>query len=535
MRKVKLKQTGWLSAIGYRRSAKKFSFSRSLFSLTAIFFVFLASANPAHAVIPQLLGPLTALLSIVPQILAFVGVALITALVFARDTTKMLFYKLRDFATAHKITVSILSVIVLVVFGWGTYNLIRMTTNPTTQSFHATVQNTGIESTRVNKTWSTFRGGKNRTGHVDTLAGPTIGTPAWVFKDEAAMAVDFSSSPAIVGNLLYIGSSHGSIFSLGGATYCIDTETQKVLWRHASPTPIFSSPAVAGGRVYIGEGYHHDSHCHLRCLDAKTGELIWSFPTTSHVESTPYISQGKLYFTAGADGVYCIDALEGQEIWHYGDVHADMCPVVHKDKVYFGTGYGDYKIFAVDAQTGIEAWSKEMPYPVWGSPSADENLVFFGLGRGNFSESAPIPAGKVVALDAETGDIVWEHEAEDAVLTAIAIQNGSVTFGSRDGYVYSLQSADGKLNWKTDLGDPVVSSPAVTTDTVYAATKNGYIYALSTVDGEIQWEFDTRIVTRNIELYSSPAVANGLLYIGSSDRYIFCLGGDDAGKIIGNR
>ena len=38
-----------------------------------------------------------------------------------------------------------------------------------------------------------------------------------------------------------------------------------------------------------------------------------------------------------------------------------------------------------------------------------------------------------------------------------------------------------------------------------------------------------------LELYSSPVVANGLLYIGTSDRYIFCLGGDDAGKIIGNR
>ena len=249
----------------------------------------------------------------------------------------------------------------------------------------------------------------------------------------------------------------------------------------------------------------------------------------------PFISQGKLYFTAGADGVYCIDALEGQEIWHYPDVHADMSPVVHKDKAYFGTGYGDYRIYAVDAQTGIEVWSKQMPYPVWGSPSAEGNIVYFGLGRGNFSDSAPNPAGKVVALDVETGDTVWEHEAEDAVLTAIALQNGYVFFGSRDGYVYCLQSTDGHLNWKTDLVGPVVSSPAVTMETVYAATKDGSIYALSTGNGKVQWEFDTGIINRNIEMYSSPAVANGLLYIGSSDRYIFCFGGDDESKIIDNR
>ena len=160
---------------------------------------------------------------------------------------------------------------------------------------------------------------------------------------------------------------------------------------------------------------------------------------------------------------------------------------------------------------------------------------FLDLAEAIFSESAPIPAGKVVALDTETGDLVWEHEAEDAVLTAIAVQNGYVTFGSRDGYVYSLQSTDGKLNWKTDLGGPVVSSPAVTIETVYAATKNGYIYALSVDNGKVQWEFDTGIINRNIELYSSPAIANGLLYIGSSDRYIFCFGGDEGREMIGNR
>ena len=508
---------------------------RPIIALLSLFFLLFVSAKPAHAVIPQLLGPLTALLSIVPQILAFVGVALITGLVFARDTTKMLFYRFRDFVTAHKVTASILSVIFLVGFGWGSYTLVRMTVSPMTSSPETMVRRTGIGNRKANTSWSTFRGGKSRTGHLDTLAGPTTGTPAWVFKDEEPMAVDFSSSPAVVGNRLYIGSAHGSIFSLGGATYCIDTESQKILWRHTSPTPIFSSPAVAGGRVYIGEGYHHDSDCHLRCLDARTGEQIWSFPTTSHVESTPFIHQGKLYFTAGADGVYCIDALEGEQIWHYPAVHADMSPVMHKDKVYFGTGYEDYRIYAVDAQTGAEVWSKQMPYSVWGSPSAEENRVFFGLGRGNFSESAPIPAGKVVALDTETGDILWEHEAEDAVLTAIAIQNGYVTFGSRDGYVYSLQSTDGKLNWKTDLGGPVVSSPAVTMDTIYAATKDGYIYALSTDNGKEQWEFDTRIINRNIDLYSSPAVANGLLYIGSSDRYIFCFGADESREMIGNR
>ena len=527
MKKASLKQTH----IDNRRKALKLGFPVKLVLTLCFTVVLFCTASPAYAVIPQLLGPLTALLSIVPQILAFVGVALITALVFARDTTKMFFYKLRDFARAHKIAVFVVSGVILLGAVLGIYQLLQ-TPTPT---FETNVQNAGIGNVKANRTWATFRGNKNRTGHLDAVPGPANGTLVWVFKEEEAITFDFSSSPAVVGNRLYIGSSHGSFFSAAGATYCIDTESREVIWRHVSPTPIFSSPAVAGGRVYIGEGYHEHSDCHLRCLDAKTGEQIWSFETASHVESTPFISQGKLYFTAGADGIYCIDALEGQEIWHYKGVHADMSPVLQNGKLYFGTGYGNYKIYAVDAQTGTEIWSKQMPYPVWGSPSASENLVFFGLGRGNLSDSDPIPAGKAVALDVETGDIVWEYEAKDAVHTAIAVQHGNVTFGSRDGSVYCLRATDGKRNWQTGLGSPVVSSPAVTPDTVYAATKNGYIYALSTDDGKVKWEFNTRTVARNINLYSSPAVANGFVYIGSSDRYIFCLGGDKENKIIGDR
>ena len=291
MKRGSLKQT--INGRKYKRW--RFSFSTKLLLMLCFTLLFFGTASPAHAVIPQLLGPLTALLSIVPQILAFVGVALITALVFARDTTKMFFYKLRDFATAHKIAVSVVSGIILLGATLGIYQLLQ-TPTPTVET---NVQNAGIGNVKANRTWATFRGNKNRTGHLDTLPGPTNGTLAWVFKEEEAITFDFSSSPAVVGNRLYIGSSHGSFFSSAGATYCIDIESREVIWRHVSPTPIFSSPAVAGGRVYIGEGYHEHSDCHLRCLDAKTGEQIWSFETASHVESTPFISQGKLYFTAG--------------------------------------------------------------------------------------------------------------------------------------------------------------------------------------------------------------------------------------------
>ena len=501
-------------------------------SITSIFVCFTAAA---HAVIPQLLGPLTALMSIIPQILAFVGVAIITSLVFARDTTKLVFYKIRNFLTMKRVITSLISLVVLIGIAVLTYQIVVRTIDNSTPTVVDEDGNRDGNTAITGTPWPTFRFNANRTGHADTLSGPQDGNLVWTFKDKGLKTVQFHSSPAVVGNRLYIAAAVGAVFSTSGATYCIDIDTQDVVWRHDSDIPIFSSPAVVAGRVYIGEGFHYDDNCSLRCLDAKTGDPIWSFKTTSHVESTPFITQGRLYFTAGADGVYCLDALAGEEIWHYPAVHADMSPLVKDGKVFFGTGYDDYLIIAVDAGTGAEIWSKQMPYQVWGSPSAYQDIVIFGLGMGNFAESAPIPKGRAVAVNANTGDIVWEEEVDDAIMSAMVLYKDHVIFGSRDGHVYSLTAKEGDRRWRKYMGGVVVSSPAVAQDAIYAATASGKIYSLSIFDGSINWEYDSVEVKYGLKFYSSPAIVNGKLYIGSSDRYIFCFGGNKTMPTVEDR
>ena len=493
--------------------------------IVSVFFCF---TTTAYAVIPQLLGPLSALISIIPQILAFVGIAVVTSIVFARDTTKMLFYRLRNFVFANKIG-SLVSILVLIILAVLTFQFVDRNVKDT-PPITIEPEKSKTELVTNTQSWPTFRGNDDRTGHLDDLSGPLTNNINWIFKSKEAKAVELSSSPAIIGNRLYIGATHGSIFSVSGATYCIDIETNKLVWRHDSDIPIISSPAVVAGRVYIGEGYHYDTGCRLRCLDANTGDPIWSFKTASHVESTPSIVQGRLYFTAGGDGVYCLDALAGEEIWHFPAVHADMAPLVKDGKVYFGTGYGEYRTYAVDAMTGDEIWSKPAPYPVWGSPSSYNNIIYFGLGRGNFSESAPIPKGSVIALNMETGDTVWEYEVGDAVMSAICVRNEQVIFGSRDGHVYNLSALHGELNWRTNLNAVVASSPAVTEESVYAATYEGRIFSLDVSKGDLEWVYDSNSVSNGLKFISSPAIANGNLYIGSSGRYVFCLGGDKAGS-----
>ena len=482
--------------------------------------VALSSVGTAHAVIPQLLGPLSALLSIIPQLLAVVGIAFLTAFVFARDWLKGLFYRIRESVLLKTITLILL--LAIVVGGiWVIYGTLQ-----SGQPFATTKGGVPLENQPPQWPWPAFRGGVTRTGQLDNLPGPTNPTVSWLFKGEGDVVVDFVSSPAVVGPLVYIAAAQGSFFSSSGAIYCLNTYNGRNFWRLEGPVQIFSSPTVVGDRVYVGEGFHQDADCHLYCLDAYNGRIIWKFKTASHVESTPFVSHGKVYFGAGSDGVYCLDARKGKMIWHYPSIHVDMSPAVWKGKVYFGTGYGEYRIYAVDANTGVEVWSKRVDYPAWGSPSAHGDTVFFGLGNGNFIESAEVPKGRVTAHNAETGEQIWEYETEDSVLTAVAYRNGFVYFGSRDGGVYALNAADGALSWKADIGHPVVSSPAVTEDSVYAGADNGVIYKIDISNGSVVWQFDTDKITGGAPIYSSPAIANGKLYIGLRD-YLLCLGGED--------
>ncbi len=73
------------------------------------------------------------------------------------------------------------------------------------------------------------------------------------------------------------------------------------------------------------------------------------------------------------------------------------------------------------------------------------------------------------------------------------------------------------LKWRYTTGLNVFSSPAVANEVVYVGSEDGHLYALNAKTGAKLWSYATNFVD------SSPAVANGVVYFGSTDDNVYAL------------
>ena len=97
------------------------------------------------------------------------------------------------------------------------------------------------------------------------------------------------------------------------------------------------------------------------------------------------------------------------------------------------------------------------------------------------------------------------------------------TWASATGEVLALDLQTGKLRWKYKAGEGIgESSPAVANGVVYIGDLDGTIHAINAADGKPRWKLKTAG-----EIKSSPVVVSGKVLIGSYDGNLYAV---DAAK-----
>ncbi len=302
------------------------------------------------------------------------------------------------------------------------------------------------------------------------------------------------SSPAIVNGVVYVGSQDDNL-------YAFNATTGAKLWSYSTGGFIQSSSAVANGIVYVGS---NDGH--LYAINASTGATVWNYRDVngSPLVSSPVVLNNSVYIGFADGNVYAFKAATGVVLWHYTTVGAlESSAAVVNGVVYVGSGI---TLYAINATIGTKLWSYTTGGQINSTPAVVNGVVYFGSSDNN-----------LYAIKASTGTKLWSYTTSNSIDSSPAVANGIVYFTNNDN-AYALNTKTGVLLWNS-TGVSAYSSLTVANGIVYSGAYTGVapnVYALNATTGAILWSYTT-----GNAIESSPAVVNGVVYIGSFDNKLY--------------
>src|SRR5262249_60356425 len=114
-----------------------------------------------------------------------------------------------------------------------------------------------------------------------------------------------------VGDCAHLPAGEDARLPPRGAVYCLTLDAGRVVWKFDDDGAMqhtSSSPCVADGRLYVGEGMHANLTSRFYCLDASSGRKLWQFQTAGHIESSPCVTALRGFIRPGDGGVAALDA-----------------------------------------------------------------------------------------------------------------------------------------------------------------------------------------------------------------------------------
>jgi hypothetical protein len=151
------------------------------------------------------------------------------------------------------------------------------------------------------------------------------------------------------------------------------------------------------------------------------------------------------------------------------------------------------------ASDGLPLWRHELKSAAHAPATVSENRVYI-----------PTVDGRIVALDAGSGEQIWEHRLGGPVNDVLATAD-RVFAGSNDHFFYSLLAPDGRIDWRWRTGGDVIGKPAIDGDRVYFVSRDNVLRAHDPATGVQQWQRPLPLrPTSGPVLVGSSVVVTGL-------------------------
>lgn len=273
-------------------------------------------------------------------------------------------------------------------------------------------------------------------------------------------------------------------------------------WSVKTEGSLFSTPVVVAGVVYVAGHVGGTGDAEVAAFEAGTGDLVWSTTVSGGSPSDLALAEGKLYVSFLSGHILrAYDAITGDLLWSVAG--PNKAPTVVDGVVYAADGLRS--LWAIDAQTGRKRWVTHAPFGGYGIGVAVAHGMVYAGGQ-DVDGTAP-----VYAYDAATGDLVWRTNTIAKVTATPAVWNETVYVGSD--LFYALDARTGRVRWTADAGG-VDSSAAVANGVVYVGSTDDNVYAFDAETGEQLWVSPTGA---SITASQATIVANRVVYVGSID------------------
>src|SRR5262245_42270814 len=329
-------------------------------------------------------------------------------------------------------------------------------------------------------TWNGWGAGTANTRYQNRVAAGFGAAEAprlklkWAFGFPGELSSD--SQPALAGGRIFVGTQSGVVYSLNAATGCVH-------WFFQAGAAVRAAVTISRVQTKLGPrdvAFIGDRAANVYAVDAATGTLLWKVTVDNHplarVTGSPVFHDGRLYMgtaageeTAGASPEYeccrfrgsliALDGATGTQIWKTYTIAEEPRPT-KKNKA------------------GTQMWGPSGA-PIWSSPAIDvrRNAVYVTTGN-NYSDPPTLTSDAFVALDLDTGKILWSRQmtSADAWNTACRLADRTNCTES-DGPDFDFSSP------------PILVTLANGRRAVVAGQKSGMVHAIDPDrEGALLWQ-----------------------------------------------
>jgi outer membrane protein assembly factor BamB len=293
----------------------------------------------------------------------------------------------------------------------------------------------------------------------------------------------------------------------------------------------------------------------VTCIDRATGNVTWQqtateevpheghHPTHTYAAGSPTTDGKRLYVSFGSRGIFCY-SLSGELLWkqQLGKMHTRfgwgeaVTPVIAGNLLIVNWDQEENSfITALDASTGEPVWKTDRPGEVtsWNTPLVTEfngrqQVIVNGTERAR-------------SYDLKTGKEIWScgGQTVNAIPSPLRYEDFVVCMsGYRSAAAFAIPlSSEGDITsqsktlWTWAEGTPYVPSPSLSGRRLYfTANTNSILSCLDVTTGRPISEPKRLSGVGN--LYASPLIANGHVYITGRDGTTVVLKDDDSLEVV---